>query len=168
MAGPDNEDGVVLYEPDRGLKEKLGDDVTMDDILSPKVVEEAEKVIERAHDDLLAGIRNELKVLEQALDNLREEPEATTPFKHLVGAAFAIKSTAGMCGYPMASALAKSLHVFCEFGRRAGPVSDRDVKIISCHLDAIRAVFVQKIPGYGGKTGRSVMTELERLTHGVM
>ncbi len=155
---------VVIRPPSFVLKEKIGSDMTFAQITTPQVIKQAEEAIEQSAETVLADNIVDLVRLNKLAGALTPDETGGTALKELIDAAFAIKSKAGMCGYPFASLLAKSLHNLCELESvRKEKLSPRLIRIIQCHVEGLKTVFAQKITGNGGQTGIAILAELRRL-----
>ncbi|GLQ06036.1 hypothetical protein GCM10007924_12570 [Sneathiella chinensis] len=60
-------------------------------------------------------------------------------------------------GYPLLSAIADSLAQYCD--ATAGQ-SDRHLRVVSAHVDAMRAVVTRNLSGDGGAVGQALMGAL--------
>jgi hypothetical protein len=161
---PDS-DEVRIFQPDTALKEKLGPNASFDQIVSPQAIAAAQDVITQSSDDILAALKADLMRLQHGVDRLAAGQAAEAALQPVIEAAFAIKSKAGLCGYPFASALAKSLHVFCELDTiRTQPLAAKSIQIIRSQAAGLRTVFTNKITGDGGKVGAAILGELQKLS----
>lgn len=158
---------VKIFAPDRALKEKIGNDMTFDQVVTPQVVEAAQNVIVQAAGDILTTVLIELEHVQAAAAKLAVGMDGDTALSPMIEAAFAIKSKAGLCGYPFASQLAKALHVFCELDAvKNQPITMKSLDIIRSQVAALSTVFSQKLTGDGGKVGMAILAELQKVSAG--
>jgi hypothetical protein len=156
MERNDTASETIIYEPDYSLKHKLGGYQSLEDILVPRLIEEAERTVTK------------MELLEQLLEDMRHLKAETSKLKSssipvIIEMAFSIKSKAGLCGYSLASALGKSLHVFCETLEPDAVLGTKEQEIIRCLVQALKTVFDQKVTGNGGAVGEAITAELKRL-----
>jgi hypothetical protein len=163
MTPADKEDDVLIYEPNRTLKEKLGPNVTFAQVVTPQAIEEAEKVIVQAVDKIFSDNMEELAKLDKLMQFIAFAPPGAPILKEMSAAAFAIKCKAGLCGYDFAAVLAKSLHLFCE-GLIGKKFAAKEKEIVACHVKGLTTVFASRIKGDGGEIGKAIIRELEWLT----
>jgi len=160
---PDNNsDDAVILEADQTLMRKLGG-VSLDKIISTDAIKSAEGIISNAASSLYDDCLKESESLQTITAQLEKTPqldEATT--KKIIDVSFAIKSKAGQSGYDLVSALAKSLHLFCE-GMPNTHSETSALKIIIWHMKSIRQLLAANMRGIGGSVGTAIMTEMEKL-----
>ncbi|WP_301100324.1 hypothetical protein [Propionivibrio sp.] len=162
MADPIETDDVKIFAPDKSLLIKIGV-ANLDHLLSPQVVASAQSVIEHSADQFLTACLHHLAEIDRLAAALQQTPNDTGKLlPSLVQEAFEMKVKAGMGGYELASALAKSLHLYCE---QIGPnmISQRNFEIIAWHATSVRTVLHQRLKGSTGATGAAIMMELDKL-----
>ncbi len=162
---PDDNNQILIYDADRRLKAKLGAGLSFSQVVTPAVIAQAQEEVAKSSDKILQQNMEHLEVLEKLLQEISHDAPATDTFQKMSAAAFSIKSNAGMCGYGFASALGRSLQLFCEaLDGRDKKISTTEREIISCHINGIKTAFVRKITGDGGIFGQTIADELEQLT----
>ena len=163
MADPKNtSEDVKIFAPDKSLQSKIGV-ANLDQLLSPQVVAAAQTVIEKNADLFLAACLEHLAAIEKNVAALRQNPSDTERLlPSLIEAAFAMKAKAGLGGYDLVSALAKSLHLYCEQVGQS-TLSSRNIEIVAWHVSSVRMVLHQRLKGSAGPAGVAIMTELEKL-----
>ena len=160
-----NNDEVRVFQPDTSLKQKLGPHASFDQVVGNEAMTAAEDVIAKSSAEILAGLLEELGHLQEAAAQLKANSPGSTALTRVIVAAFSIKSSAGLCGYPFASSLAKSLHVFCELDAvRHQPLSPKSLKIIQSQIAGLKTIFANKITGDGGQVGAAILDELRKLS----
>ncbi len=153
---------VRILPPDHVLQAKIGTAV-LDDILTPKVVEEAQGAIHQSIDQFYAESLSLVSDLEKAgaeLDASPQDKDRILPI--ITEKAFTIKSNAGLGGYKLASLIAKSLFRHCEKYKEI-KLSERDQELIRWHIHSIKKILTEKVRGTGGALGAAVLEELKRL-----
>ncbi len=154
------EDNVKIFEPDHGLHVKIGG-TSLDQVLPPEAVEAAQAVIQESADQFLAESFTEMDKLEAAFGNWRKAAGADG-LTAIVRTAFAVKTAAGVGGYDLVAALAKSLHLYCERSLEVG-APPLKASILEWHVSSLRTLLTARIKGMGGAAGEAVMAEVEKL-----
>lgn len=157
-----SEEDVQEFAPDFSLKEKIGKDVSMGEVLDQQSVSAAQTVIADSKKDFLLWIEADLEQLEDLYASAAIDPEQG--LEYVVGiqkAAFSIKSQAGTFGFDLGSAVAKSLYDFCENNYVVG--DHKHILLIRKHIDALKSIFHLGVEGDGGSVGRQVHAGLLRL-----
>jgi chemotaxis protein histidine kinase CheA len=153
---------VKILPPDKSLLKKLGN-VNLDQIFLDKVVETAQKVITNSSDTLFTEALSGIQQLTQFAKTLRATPNQAAEIKpQITSAAFSIKSSAGMAGYVLVGAIAKSLNLVCE-KTGAKEITATNIQIILWHIDSLQKVASLKIKGDGGAAGEALHKELESI-----
>lgn len=78
----------------------------------------------------------------------------------LYDASHALRGSATTFGYPLATRVADAL---CKFIEARVPLDEADVAVIGVHVQALRAIFAQRLAGDGGPAGRELLPMLEKL-----
>lgn len=162
MADPNETDDVKIFAPDKSLLIKIGV-ANLDHLLSPQVVASAQSVIENSADQFLTACLHHLAEIDKLRAALQQAPtDAGKLLSALIQEAFEMKVKAGMGGYDLASALAKSLHLYCE---QTGPdrLSPRNFEIIAWHVASVRTALQQRLKGSAGSAGAAILLELGKL-----
>lgn len=162
QAQPDTNDDIIEFEPDYGLKEKIGKDINMKDIFTTEVVKSGQEVINSTKKDFLKWVENDLQTLENAYVELAKNHTKGREFAlDIQKAAFSIKEQSGTFGFDLGSAVAKSLYDFLENDYVEGEQSH--VIIIRKHIDSLNTIFHRKVDGDGGKVGSELHSALGQL-----
>ncbi|MBM3618717.1 MAG: hypothetical protein FJX23_09300 [Alphaproteobacteria bacterium] len=162
VAQVEDEEFVEEYKPDFSLKNKIGKDVSIGEILTTTNIKDAQGVINDSQKDFVKWIENDLRTLEGYF--AEAYADADNALDAVVGIqkyAFSIKSQSGTFGYDLASAIAKSLYDFCENNYVVG--DNKHILIIRKHLDTLNVIFKRKITGDGGNVGQQVYQALGKL-----
>lgn len=151
--------GASIIQPDNALKVAIGFSGALNSIITPAVLEEAQRSIDELHDESLQWIKEDLTALEEGLATLASAPE-THVLERMREVALSIKSRAGTFGYVLASDVARQLYLFL--------CSDYDVSnaahttVLRKHIDTIKVIFASGMKGKD-KLGNEVLMELQRL-----
>ncbi|MDD5585881.1 MAG: hypothetical protein PHY92_02855 [Alphaproteobacteria bacterium] len=158
----DSEDDVKILPPDRALQEKLGG-VNLDQLFSPQVVVAAQQVIVQSSDRLLDESVSEMERLERAARALAAAPDkATQVLPEIIASSFSLKSKAGLSGYELVAAVAKSLHLRCEeYG--AANLTAANLEMIRWHVESLKRLLPLKVKGLGGPIGEEILAELTKI-----
>lgn len=163
MADPQNTD-VKIYPPDRALQAKAGV-TTLDQIITPEMVAEAQKTVEDSTDNFASEMRTHMTELEEMWAAFEKAPEdqKESLLPTLIKASFTLKSAAGFGGYDLVAAVAKSLHLHAE---QITPhqLTPKNKEIMAWHIKSLRQLLAANVKGAGGPTGQAIMAEIGRLT----
>jgi hypothetical protein len=158
----DDKSEIRIYAPDRSLQTKIG--VTnLDPVLTPQVVESAQKTIQGTAGQFFEEGLSDLRQLQEVWEAAKKAPWNFKPVVvALLDTAFAIKSKAGLAGYDLVAVLAKSLQLYCE---KLGiePPSAKNVEIIQWHIDSMERLLTAKVKGMGGPAGEAIREEIKNL-----
>lgn len=153
-------DEILVYMPDTRLKDKLGNGLTLEKLFTIEIIEEAQKVVSSLEEELTAKLLLEFGLLEVASKRLQPTAEEHITLVTISEIAFAIKSHAGFCNYPLVSALARALYLFCDM-LHEGRITPKEIEVVLCIVNGIRVVFDQKITGDGGAVGKAIAVEVQ-------
>jgi hypothetical protein len=150
---------VAVFEPNFSLKKKIGN-INISSILNEKVIAKAEMVIESSSDFLKKDIASEIDQINSIIS--ASEGMSINSLNKIIPLAFSVKSHAGLCGYPLISAMAKSLYLFCEAREQIdAPLTKQEQEIITWHGQTITTIFQKNITqGEGSEFGKGLLSEL--------
>ncbi|MCR9256929.1 MAG: transcriptional regulator [Alphaproteobacteria bacterium] len=122
---------------------------------TPEDLKKIEAVVHKSTDKFITQAADKLK-------RLREGYRAATPNKSLRPAflkqvreeSLSIKGLGGMFNFPLMTAIAKSLNDFTQ-GR--SDVDDKQMSLVSLHIDALYVVLAQRIEGEGSMQESQVL-----------
>lgn len=150
------------------LEDKLGANVLKGDIgFDPMVIQAAEARIQSMVGDYTDWVSQHLDRMNRSLAVLvsvtGKEQEAVNavnrkPIAEINRIAHELRGQGGIFGYPLITALGKSL-----YKTTSDPlllVTEERRKLIGGHIDAIRTVFREKISGNGGEVGSALLREI--------
>ena len=163
MSIPPNveDDKVYIMAPDYRLKKKLGDEIDIQEILSPENVTRAQGVINSRQRNFLEWVEKDMATIESSLRHIQKNITKSIPyFTKLKRAVFAVKAQAGTFGFDLASEVSRSLFNYCETSFR---FEDKQVIVLAKHVEALSTVVKQRISGDGGEMGRKLLEGLNIL-----
>jgi len=150
------------------LQDKLGANALKGDIgFDPMVIQAAESRIQSMVGDYTDWVARYLDRMNRSLSVLisvsGKDQEATNaanrkPIAEINRIAHELRGQGGIFGYPLITALAKSL-----YKTTSDPlllVTEERRELIAAHIDAIRTVFRDKISGNGGEVGSALLREI--------
>jgi hypothetical protein len=127
-------------------------------VLPPEMRSQIEGVIAASADSFATDILAKLIEMRQIIARLgKDELSRTFVLPNVQELAFDIKGMGGLFGYPLLTALGKSLN---DFVTAQSMPSEAAFEIISIHIDAIYVLLAQHVTGEGGDTERVLMTTL--------
>lgn len=155
-------DDVIVLEADQSMMRKLGG-ISLDKIISTDAIKSAETIISSAASSLYDDCVKEGNNLQGIAVQLEQSGklDATTT-KKIIDISFSIKAKSGQSGHDLISALAKSLHLFCE-DALASHSGESGIKIILWHMKSIRQLLAANTRGTGGPIGTAIIAEMEKL-----
>ncbi len=148
-----------VINPPNLLRAKVGPGQGID----PALVEQAEAAIAELADTYTDWVADDIARLEEALT--RAEQETSARREHLERAysvCHDMKGQAGTFGYSLMTRVAASLCRFID-SIKDKEVAGGDFEVTRAHLDAMKAIIVNKVKGEGGEIGRQIAKGLERI-----
>jgi hypothetical protein len=159
-------DGTKIVEPDTHLK-KIVNGASIKTIITDANLKAANDFIEEESKKFPEEMYGEMQELSEAFVDFRNTEfvegtgKSSSPsFQGITTFALAIKSSSGMYGYELASAIARSLFDFAENHKCTDTLGK---KILGVHVNALKVVFYKKISGDGGPVGKQLTSELKEL-----
>jgi hypothetical protein len=120
--------------------------------------------MENSSDKILDEVFNEVSSIRDNIYLMKKKGELSADCKNkLVKSAFSVKSIAGLCSYPLVSALAKSLYLFCETRKDDAKLTKQEIDIISWHDNAISAILAKQLKEDNNEFGKGLLIELEKI-----
>ena len=160
----DSPNKVTILAADYSMLRKLGG-ISLDKILSPEVIKEAETIITGASSELYNDCVDTVAKLQASVDRLKERGGITdSTLKDIISDAFSAKTKAGLAGFDLVAALAKSLQILCE-QVTITELATATIQIIEWHMQSIGQLLALKVKGDGGQAGKEILSEIERLKH---
>ncbi len=157
---PASPEEPIIFQPDFRLREKIGRDVTITDLLKPEMLNQAQAVIQQSRQDFIAWIKEDVLFMQELLEQLQETTWDAKLLDQFMRLVLQVKARAGTFGYPLASEIARRLYVFCEEGYRA---KADHMLVVRKHTEGLRVVIHNNIEGDGGQVGRELLATLSKL-----
>ena len=155
--------GPKLWLPDFTLKHKLGQNVTLDSIITPAVLGQAQLALEEAGGDSLQWIKDDLKELKNLTQSFESESGSKSDAikNEMTEVALLISSRGGTFGYKRASEVAYMLYLFCRQKLKAGMPGH--ITVLEKHIEVLQIIFGTNIKNDEGDIV-SIIKELKNLT----
>ena len=149
---------AIVKAPDYALKEKIGKDANLRDLLTGERIAASQKEIDKVQQSFLENAQEKLSQMRLCFS--RSQDSKLTK-EQLISGAFLLKGQAESLGYVLFARTAQLLCEYCE-QYLATDVEHRAV-IIGKHFDTMQVVIKDKIKGDGGKVGRDLAQGLKML-----
>jgi len=133
-----------LILPDYLLKQKLGDVDSLDKLITPQVLAEAQQVIDGLRDESLQWIRKDVQQLNMLYRQLLQGGDNAVR-EQICTVLLSIKAHAGTFGYENASRLAQQLYQFMRFDFVLG--SSRHNHVLLKHIQSITVLLRHQAEG---------------------
>lgn len=147
-----------IIRPANLLKAKVGGHLGRDSV----AIERAQAELSGLQESYTDWIRNDLQTLADTLDAVGADPNAAAPhLKTMQRLTHDIKGQAGTFGYPLITLIAGSAN---DMLRRTDRVEEREIELLSAHINAMNIVVREKIQGDGGASGRELIRRLQAAT----
>ncbi|MEI7669219.1 MAG: hypothetical protein WCJ33_03965 [Pseudomonadota bacterium] len=154
--GSDSE--IKFFPPDYSIKNTIGNDVSITDIMTPEAIEKAQSKIDSKKDEFLKWVAEDIVLLNEHYKKASSDIENCSPeIDNIEIVSLRIKSQAGTFGYDLATMVAKSLCNYCSKNKIG---SNEKMIIIRKHINTISVIFSNKISGDGGKIGKELLEGL--------
>jgi len=155
------EDQVRIIKADYDLKEKIGYDITLDQIFTEERIQAAQNVINESAKEFLNWFANDCKSLQSYYAGLRNGENSAQALAKMQDAAFSIKARAGTFGYDCASLVANSLY---QFARKHPECIPDHLLVYEKHIESLQTILQNNISGLGGEIGKELLHKLNLLT----
>lgn len=159
----DSSDTPSMLPPDDRLRQRLGDRAQISSIICQERVEKAKLAVESRAKEFDASAGKEIEDLEALFRETVHGRDVSAAFAAFTDSVLNLKGRAGICGYQLATEVARSLHGFCL---KAARLKDKERRIVQVHLDALRAIFRDRIRGDGGTIGETLLRDLNAVVRG--
>ena len=154
----DTSNAETITPPNPLDKAKNGDGPVK---IDPNVLREAEKAVEDLGDEFPVWARQDVDALQQALADAQVDPaNMEAAIGEIYKRALDLKGQGGGFGYSLVTSVGDLLTKFLE-GRT--DLNDRDLSIVTAHVDALNAVLRDDIKGDGGQVGNAIVDGLHQL-----
>lgn len=130
------------------------------DIINDIAVARAQAELLKAENDFIDWAKDDIIRLEKAFGDIKRNPENEEARNALLDAAYAIKSQAGIFGYPLGTEIA-SLLVDYVTSRRA--FKSDNLIVLSKHIETIGIIFKEKMKENGQGIAKEMINSLRKL-----
>lgn len=158
----DDEESVRILPPSYELKEKIGKNINLKEIFTPERIAAAQQAIDDTQAEFVEWAHKDLVELEHTYRTISADPvnAPASRIDKVSKIAFSLKCQSGTFGYPLGSAVAKSLY---RYTVNHGKYNSDNLIVLRKHIDALHVIFQQNIQGEGGAMGDELMGSLEKL-----
>ncbi|MDE3061278.1 MAG: response regulator, partial [Pseudomonadota bacterium] len=149
-----------IWLPDKRLKKKLGHSVTLDSLITPAVLKEAQATIDAISTDSLQWIKADLRELVSLQHAIATDRNPALLVDAMAELALLISSRAGTFGYNGASEVAYHLYLFCR--NKLNPANPNHHTIVAKHVEVLQVIFGSGMQASGDVS--PIVIELKNLT----
>jgi two-component system chemotaxis response regulator CheY len=150
-----------IWLPDFTLKYKLGKNVTLDSLITPAVLDQAQAAVDAIAGSSLDWIKTNLQNIRQLLYIIEQGDHRESLGQDIGEVALIINSRAGTFGYSRASEIAYQLYLFCR--NRVRPDNANHYMVIRKHVDVLQVILGNQMRGSAGALGDQLAPELQKL-----
>ncbi|MBZ0324622.1 MAG: hypothetical protein K8F57_00335 [Alphaproteobacteria bacterium] len=130
--------------------------------LDPKLLAAAESSLNNFKEAFPEVLLGEVRRMSEDLESCLRDPAAQgDSLESLRTAAFNLKGQGGSVGFAIVSRIGDTLYRLLVARDRLGA---RDAEIVRAHIEALRAIAVNRCEGEGGEVGREITDALDLLT----
>lgn len=153
--------GVRAYRPENALRNALGKDIDLRrDLFTPERIAQSQQVINDAADNFFDEAMPDLDAMHRACLELEKEPAKQETVTQIAEGAFRMRGQSETLGFELIAKVSSSLQRYCEGGY---PQDESGVTVVRKHVDTLRVAFAQSLKGDGGKTGKELAENLNKL-----
>ncbi len=153
---------VIHFDLPNRLAAKIGGAPGAKDMpaIPLEIMAAAEEHIQTRSVDYLSWVSGQIEAIQKLLIRLQKPDQPVARLLADVNrGAHELRGHGGVFGYPLVTAIAKSLYeATARTGRDA--ITENEWKLYNTHIDAIKAVMRQRIEGDGGELGRQLLLAL--------
>jgi two-component system, chemotaxis family, chemotaxis protein CheY len=154
-------DDIPKYiPPDSVLKDRIGLTDSLDSIITPMILDKAQKVIDNLKDQSLDWIRTSIEKADVCYMKLvaRSQQECIDQFGEAV---LSIKSHSGTFGYAIPCEVAQSLYSFLRFSYTMG--SSQHNQVLLKHLQALKVLLGHHAQGHPLEKEQQLLAVLQEM-----
>lgn len=147
---------ATLIEPPSTLQEKVGP--PQPGGVDLEALERAEAVIANLSDQYLDWVREDLKKMVEAFEQLKASGGGDQEkIKLIFQISHDVKGQGGSFGYDLMTTVGNSL---CRFIENKTALSQSHLNVVKLHIDTLNVIIKQDIQGDGGDMGKKLLTGL--------
>lgn len=150
-------DTVKLISPHSEIREKIGNEVKLDEIFTAERIESGQSLIDQEKSKFITNTNGKLNDL---IKDARLDSTSATARRRFMEAAFQHKGQAESLGYEL---FAKTLDSLARYSETHLPGDESARIIIGKHIDILEIVLRDKVMGDGDKTGQALLEALPAL-----
>ncbi len=154
-----NSPTVNISRPNRDIRQMV-EMFPGNQILTTEVIEEAQVELLKSEAEFVKWVKDDLATLERAYEGLAAAPGDVLRRKHLLMAAYTIKSQAGIFGYDLATTVADQLILYLLDQEN---LSTNSLIVVRKQIDIIQAVFTYAIKDIDSVVAKELVTSLNAL-----
>ncbi len=131
--------------------------------LSDEEVEQIAAVVEESRDGFIAQIAAKLKTMRQAAAQIDPSDDRGIAefLQEIREQSYAIKGLGGTFGYPLLTAVAKSLNDYVE---RKRSLAEKQLTVVTLHIKMLYAVLAERLTTVDPETEARLLTAFQELT----
>lgn len=152
---------VQILPPNRRLIQLIGEDISGADVFTEKMIDTAQAEVKKKETEFLEWADNDIRMLEACYAKLKDDHADDESKAKLLGAAYSLKSQAGIFGYDMGTEVSRML---LDYLPPEKPINDQSMIVLRKFLDTISVVFRLKVKEAGGEVGAALIKGLQILT----
>ncbi len=149
---------ATLHPANAQLQQQIGKPAA--DILDEMAVTEAQAELAKAESEFIHWAHDDILRLERAFAALSANTHDRKAHVDLLDAAYAIKSQAGIFGYPLGTEVAALMVDYLNARKR---FTRNDMIVLGKHIDAVGVIFKQQIKDHGLGTAIDMIHSLKKL-----
>lgn len=150
-----------VWLPDFTLKQKLGVDIKLGDLITSEVLSKAQSAIDSITSDSLQWIRDNLRELKTHYDLMVSPNFPYSIASDISDIALLVNARAGTFGYTRASEVAYGLYLFTR--NRLNPENTEHHIVIQKHIEVLHVILGNQMRGNAGEVGAQIVKELKAL-----
>lgn len=148
-----------IFAAEHEIKRTIGLIGPLATVITPEMLEAAQKVIENMEDETLEWVRQDLTELEAAYKDILREPDVQK-LETMKSAALSVKARAGTFGFQIPSQIARMLYLFLSMDYVLTKKMHNDV--VHQFIESLKVIFATDIKGKSG-VANDLVKELDAL-----
>lgn len=135
--------GPQIWLPDSSLKHKLGRNVSLQSIITPAILSQAQQSIDAMSDESLQWVKKDLNDLTALYHDMVHGNHTAALLNEMVEVTLMISSRSGTFGYLRASEVAYMLYIFMR--NKLNPSNPNHYAVIEKHIEVLQLIFGKNI-----------------------
>ena len=150
----------VVHPPNK-LKDLVGGAARLDEKLLEKADAAVAEVIDKV--DLAQECTEDLKALAEAAAGVASGEDVVAHERRIFTIMHDLRGRGATFGYPLVARIASSMNRYLDFAEPAKR-GHNDAEVIRAHVDAVRAVLMNKLKGDQGELAQQICQGFEKIT----